>query len=395
MVSTPPQHGKSSLFFSFIARELAYRPRQILYITYSADFANTQMWEARPIAERAGVQFLNENNTEWHTANGGKLTATGIGGRITGQPGKLIIIDDPIKDWAEAQSRTVRDYVDTWLRSSVMTRLHPDSSVILVMTRWHEDDLAGRFSAEGWDTVNLPAINDAGQALWPEGRPIEFLESQRNSNRVGPDLFEAMYQGRPRRQGSEIFGEPTWCGFEDVPVSGAEGFGLDLAYTAKTSADASVLLFGRKRDGVLYVLDCIEKQMRAEDFVDVLKAQQRRSPHARMLWYRSGTEKGSAGLIRRFGGVNIAEKDANRDKRVRAQFASAAWNLGKIVVPRDAPWAARFVSQVRAFTGNGSERDDHVDALAALWDLLDSEPATKSKVTPLRPSRVRSVKGLY
>ena len=102
---------------------------------------------------------------EWETRSGGGVRAVGVGAGITGYGAGLIIIDDPVKSRAEAESKTIRDKVSDWFNDDIYTRLEPDAPVILIQTRWHEDDLAGRLlkeaaeeNGEKWEIVSLPAI---------------------------------------------------------------------------------------------------------------------------------------------------------------------------------------------------------------------------------------------
>ena len=367
--------------------------REILYLTYNDDFANAQMRRAKPIAEQAGIRFRGDSKsfTQWYLESGSKLSANGIRGSVSGKPGKLIIIDDGVKDWAEAHSTTVRNATDDALKANVLTRMHPDSSVINVMTRWHEDDLTGRLADRGWRVINLPAISEDGRALWPEERPIEFLEEQRGQ--LGEHVFSALYQGRPRPIGGELFQSPTFCDWVDVPTQGKDAIGIDLAYTAKTHADRSVCLLLRGDPyGKAYVADVVAKQVKATDFVPVLRSMQNKSPGAPMLWHCAGTEKGSADFIKERG-IPLRTKNAGKDKFVRAQPVAAAWNAGKIIVPRDAPWSNQLIQEVCSFTGVSDSHDDHVDALASAFDALGS--STSCKVETIGGGRTRSLRSVF
>jgi predicted phage terminase large subunit-like protein len=106
---------------------------------------------------------------EWETAVGGGLRAVGTGGGVTGFGADLVIIDDPVKSRAEAESKKFRDRVWNWFTDDIQTRLEPDGAVILIQTRWHEDDLAGRLikqaeeeGMEQWKIIDLPALAEDG-----------------------------------------------------------------------------------------------------------------------------------------------------------------------------------------------------------------------------------------
>lgn len=394
IINTPPQHGKSTLIFHFLAWVLLRDPtKRLLYLTYNEDFSASQMREAKPTALSSGVVLRADASRglrEWLTPERGGLYATGVGGAVTGRPAKVIVVDDPIKDWAAAQSRAVREATDSWLKSSVLTRMHPDSSVIVVQTRWHEDDISGRLIQRGWDSVNLPAIGADGAALWPEHRPVEWLEEQREQ--LGSYVFEALFQGRPRPIGGEVFEQPSWCRMADLPPPTRSAIGVDLAYTAKTHADSSVRVDLIEHAGVVYVAGVTRKQVKAPDFVPVLQAGCREYPGAPMWWHCAGPEMGAADFIAKHG-VPIKAIAATTDKLVRAMPAAAAWNAGKIRVPSDAAWAPSFVDEVCAFTGVQDPHDDQVDALASGFAALQT--GRGEAVRSSNPRLMRTARDAY
>lgn len=326
---------------------------------------------ARPIAERAGIRFSGRSKslTEWITENDCSLVAAGIGGAITGRPADIIVVDDPIKDWTEAQSVSIRETAHSWLRSSVISRVNKNTSIVVVQTRWHEDDVSGRLSRDGWNRVNLKAIKDDGTVLWPEQRPLELLLEQKSSAGVGEFIFSAMYQGEPRPRGNALFGPATY--YEAAPDVARYSIGVDLAYTAKSSADYSVaVVLAQDWKGTHYVVDYVRQQVKAPDFAMSLRALAARYPGAPMRWYCSGTEQGSADFIIRQG-IPLQVAPIKGDKFVRAQALSNAWNEGKVLVPR-LPWANDLIGELSIFTGLGDLHDDIVDALAAAYDGMPS-----------------------
>lgn len=365
-LSYPPQHSKSTVNFHAIARAML-AGQSVIFATYSAEFASYQMRRARKVAEQAGVRFRADSRAicEWYTEEGGVMTAVGLGGAVTGKPADLIIIDDPVKGYAEAQSRAMRESTDDWLRASILTRANPGTSVFVVHTRFHPDDIIGRLSAEGWRTINLPAISDAGEALWPQERPIEFLREQQTQ--LGEHMFAALYQGQPRPRGQELFGAPHY--YDGMPPDGYRlGIGVDLAYTKRTSSDYSVAVVLAEYANRYYLLDVVRKQCTAPDFGAHLTALMSRYPGARARIYAHGTELGSIDFFRRASGVYIDAMPATADKFVRAQPLSAAWNRGEVMLPRAAPWLGEFVREVTEFTGVNDPHDDCVDAMAAAFD---------------------------
>ena len=228
MVFMPPRHGKSQICSKKCpAYYLGKNPgHSIILTSYSADLAFDFSTIARDtlMKERAIFPDVTVNKSsrakkrwtiEGHYDSG--LIAAGAGGPITGRGGNIAIIDDPFKNWEEAQSSTVRESIWNWYRSTLRTRLAPGGAIILIMTRWHEDDLAGRLLAEmdagtgeKWDIVSLPAIAEGADALnRKEGEALSprFPISELNSTKqaLGSYLFNALYQQRPRPEDGDYF----------------------------------------------------------------------------------------------------------------------------------------------------------------------------------------------
>lgn len=167
IVSTPPQHGKSvSITETLPSWYLGHHPEnQVIAVSYNTDFAQRfgkrnkeKITEFGDKVFGVSLDPSSKASHEWELTTGGGMKSVGFGGSITGRKGNLIIIDDPIKSAAEAKSETYRNKIwDEWT-SSVKTRTHPGSKIIVIMTRWHDDDLAGRIIlSEDCQVINLPA----------------------------------------------------------------------------------------------------------------------------------------------------------------------------------------------------------------------------------------------
>lgn len=386
--AAPPQHGKTEATKHALAKwMLTARDTNFVYVTYSQTRSDSVARDFRLLAEHVGLRPLGRL-AEWKSeATGSRVMFTSIGGALTGYPlDGVIVIDDPIKDPAEARSRSVRDGVWSWLFGAVLTRRHPGSSMITMATRWHEDDPSGRLVRE-WDIpyINLQAICEdpasdpcgrkAGEPLWPSRRPLSFLEQMRERDPWG---FAALYQGTPRPRGGELFSrQPTR--FIDLPTGPYRtSYGVDLAYTAKTQADRSVCIRCQRFGEVTYLTACRIAQVAAPEFTLTLSAM-RSEISGPLRWYASGTEKGSAQFIqRKVPGFKVMP--ATADKFVRATPAAAAWNAGTIALPDEGSpyygdWVDQVIDEVTSFTGVNDPRDDIVDALAAGWDELNQGSA--------------------
>jgi predicted phage terminase large subunit-like protein len=371
VVSMPPRHGKTSTFLHAFAWLLTLDPRLThAFATYAQELANSKSRTARRIARDAGVQLADDAQTvrEWRTRAGGGLLATGVGGPLTGQGiTGLGVVDDPVKNRQEAESALIRDRVWEWFTDVFYTRLEPGASAIVVATRWHQDDLSGRLLADGWEGINLPALDDDGLALWPERYPVDRLEGIRAQ--VGEYTWASLYQGQPVPRGGSVFNAPTTY---DALPQGAyrEAVGFDAAYTARSHADYSVALTGRLVGDTIYLTGMLRQQAEAGQFLDHLTARGIK----RVTWFRSGTEKGLEAFMRR-AGVQVDAITATGDKFARATPAAAAWNAGRIAVPahgteHHGPWVDTLLDEITSFTGLGDAHDDIVDALAALHHAL-------------------------
>lgn len=344
----------------------------IAYVSYGADIARSKSRLARDYARAAGVSLRDDSSalTEWRTPLNGGLLATSIGGSLTGQGCQLLLVDDPHKDRAEAESALDRERVYEWFRGTAMTRVEPGGSVIVVHTRWVPDDLAGRLARDTdttWEVINLPAIDEHGRALWPSRWSVEALEARRRE--VGEYDWASQYQGIPRPKGGALFGDVRF--YEELPDRGYTlSVGLDLAYTAKTHADYSVAVAMMREGDRYFVIDVLREQILASEFFEKLKAEhQTRFAGASWRSYVSSTEKGITDIMTNEG-LPVEGVLAKADKFVRAQPVAAAWNAGKILLPRSAPWLSSFVSEIKGFTGVADKHDDQVDALAAAFDVL-------------------------
>jgi len=229
IISLPPRHGKSMLVSEiFPAWYLGKHPDDfIIGTSYSDALARSFSEKARnyykewaPVLWGQSISRTSSSKSRW-TINGynGGYLAAGAGGPITGFGARIAIIDDPIKNWQEAQSVTIRETIWDWYRSTLRTRLTHDGAIIIISTRWHNDDLIGRIvkeskeheDSEDWEIINLPAIaedNDVlgrseGEPLWPERFGENYLSKTRTA--VGPTIWSALYQGRPHAKEGALF----------------------------------------------------------------------------------------------------------------------------------------------------------------------------------------------
>lgn len=223
MVFMPPQNGKSTIVSEdFPAWFLGKHPeKNIIAGSYSADLATSFGRKTRNIVDSTDYHNLFPSVTlsedskaagQWNTNKGGSYTAVGVGGGATGRAADIFIIDDPVKDKQEAESPVIQERNYGWYKTVVRTRLSPKGAIIVVQTRWHDQDLAGQIlaSESGWEVISLPAIAEqdeefrkAGEALWPGRYSLEWLLKQQQA--LGTEAFSALYQQSPITEQSQIF----------------------------------------------------------------------------------------------------------------------------------------------------------------------------------------------
>jgi len=336
------------------------------------------------IANSAGLPWTGSVR-RWYTRANGGLLATGVGGPLTGYGvDGLMIIDDPYKNRAEAESSAYRSKVDSWFRSVAATRVHPKGSIIVIQTRWHPNDLAGTLINEGWDTVHLKAMSDEGEALWPEKWPAESLRAKRKM--VGEYDWASLYQGQPRPRGGKLFSECRT--YDELPLDiKFIRIGCDFAYSARTHSDYSVAVAVAKYKDNYYILDVIREQVQASDFAEKLRWFSNKWD-AQMHAYVAGPEFGVLNTFQALG-VHVHGRQAYADKFVRAQRFAAAWKAQRVLVPRDAPWVTDYLGELFDFTGVSDAHDDQVDATVAAFDYLanadtSDDTPKKEALTPVR-----------
>lgn len=424
IVTMPPRHGKSELISKFTPAWYLtkYPDREVVVTSYSLEFAERFGAAARQLVlehPEFGIALdpSTQSKSNWRIdKHRGRMGTAGAGGAITGTGANLMIIDDPFKDNEDADSQFNRDKVWDWYQSVVLSRMERsvDGSgdppfIVLVQTRWHEDDLAGRLlesEPEKWFHFTLPAIaheNDKlgraeGEALWPEKYDLAYLADLKGS--MSARWWSAMYQQSPSIEGGGIFrGEAfkryisrrsdrgllyTMLGREKRSAADFKGWKfatIDLAASTKTSADYTVAMvfhITQKKD--MLVLDVLRERMEGADHERFIERLRQKHDDLRFV----GIEKATYGLtliqtLRRKG-VPVRELIPDKDKVSRAYAAAAFIEGEKLFFPQSAPWLAEFEHELLAFD-NGAH-DDQVDALAyGARVLADHEKS------PVRPKK--------
>lgn len=261
ILEVPPRHGKSQqATIDFPCWYLGKHPdKEVITACYSADLALDFGGKAKNLIESEEYQDIFSNITlrpdekskaKWRTNKGGSYTATGVGGAITGRGANIFIIDDPLKNREEANSEVIRNKQWEWFTSTAYTRLEPNGVVVLILTRWHLDDLAGRILANTelqkvTKVICFPAIaledekfRQKGEALWSSKYNLEALEQIKNT--IGVYDWSALYQQNPVLTENQEF-KQEWFQYrtrEEIQRLDTRRFlTIDTALSEKTSAD--------------------------------------------------------------------------------------------------------------------------------------------------------------
>jgi predicted phage terminase large subunit-like protein len=390
-IFVPPRHGKSELASRrFPAWFMGRNPEmQFISASYNSELAGDFGREVRNIvaspefrAVFPAVSLAADSRAQdrWNTAQGGSYVAAGVNTAITGRGADILSIDDPVKDRAEADSQLQRDRTWAWYTSTAYTRLMPGGRITICQTRWHEDDLAGRLLAaqakggDQWHVLELPALDDAGEALWPEAYPVEALERIRAA--IGSRDWSALYQGRPAPDTGDYF-RREWLRPVNTlpPLASLRVYGAsDYAVTADGGDWTVHVVVGMDPDGRLWLLDLWRGQASSEVWVDAFCDLVRQWQP--IGWAEEGGQiRAGVGpfLERRLRerGAYIGRKQfpTRGDKAVRAQSIRGRMAMDGLHYRADAAWRSDMESELMAFPAG--KHDDQVDALGLVGQLLN------------------------
>lgn len=383
-MAAPIQHGKSTLVKLLIVWLFVNNPKlRIAYFGYGQEFAEANTHDLREMIPAAGIRVLEGADTkrEMRFEAGGSLVISSVVlGRGTGLPIDVAIIDDPFKGPADAYSKIERDKVYEWYRYVVHGRVPAQGTVIIIASRWDQDDLSGRcIRDQGYEELLLPAINDNGEALCPWGPDpkyprtlqslIEIRDGKNGRGGIGAHAWNALYQGKPTPRDTAVFRGSASI-YMSPPATMRKAAGFDGGFTEKTDHSALVVL---GFDGMkYYVLEAHRWQRRFSAVAQGVANVMKNHPGVDLYTYYSGAEIQAIQTLEDSYGLKMVPMPARYHKAFRAERAADAWSKGQFAVPAVASWdLAWFMSEVRNFTGADGDEDDGVDALVAAFDGID------------------------
>jgi predicted phage terminase large subunit-like protein len=287
----------------------------------------------------------------------------------------LMCFDDMLEGREEAESAIERDNTYSFIKVDAIPCLEPDGSRLLNGTRWHDDDPIGRAVSEGWDEINIPALDECGNSYWPKRWPTAKL-LERQAELGGPEGYDwcSVYMGRPRAKGERLFQDARFA-VNGLPVGPVRvGIGVDFAYTAKKKSDYSCAVVMAEVWGVYYILHVYREKVPEAEFRAKVAELQQLYQAQFVVGYVAKVERANVDLLLR-DGLPAFAADAVQDKKIHALPTIAAWNIGQILLLPGKSWERDFVREVSWFTGLGDTKDDQVDAMCTVYDALRQLPA--------------------
>jgi predicted phage terminase large subunit-like protein len=401
IIVMPPRHGKSQLAaWSFGAWYMGRNPfNSLILASYNEELANEAGSKVReymlsPMYQqvfpgchlRRGSKAVDRLQTE----EGGIAAFTGVYGTITGRGGDVLIVDDPMKGSADADSANTRDKVWKWFSQDLLSRQMTDmGAVVVIMTRWHEDDIVGRLTdprnphydpqeAANWNVLHLTALaedDDAlgrpkDEALWPQRHSQKRLLSMK---RMNPRGFNANYQGRPTPEEGTFFMRSWLRGYAlaELPKSLRMYCASDHAVGLKQENDKTCLMAaGVDEDDNIWIMPDLfwaraGTEIIVERMIDMMEL------HKPLVWWGENDHIfKSIGpfLFKRMQErktyCSVEKSSAAKDKRQRAQAIRGRMAMGKVRFPTFAPWWSEALDELLKF--DRAAHDDFVDPLAHL-----------------------------
>ena len=413
MIFVPPQHGKSEIVSrKFPAWALGRNPKtRLVGCSYSADLAQQfsrsiqrtidedSYREVFPETQLNGGKqsgFIRNVDLFEVVGYGGFYKAVGVGGSLTGTPVDIGIIDDPVKDALEANSETYRNRVWEWYTDVFLTRLHNNSKQILIQTRWHADDLAGRLldrEGDTWTVVSIPAIREdklmaddpreVGEALWEERHSLVRL---REIEKRSPRTFAALYQQRPTIEGGNIvksdwFRRVSQYDFDHIHGNEPMVFFIDTAYTDKSDNDPTGIIATCKIGNDIYVAHGEKVLMRFPDLLRFLPNYVKEHGYTASSSIRIEPKANGLSVIdqlRATTGLNVVATPSPHDsKETRLNAASPTIESGRVVLV-DGAWTEQFIDEVCGFPSK--PHDEYVDVLCYAIDYHSKDLRPNGKL---------------
>jgi predicted phage terminase large subunit-like protein len=399
MLLVPPRHGKSELASRrFPAWYLGKHPeRHFISASASATLAEDFGRDVRNLINGPDYQDVFETRLaedsqargRWNTEAGGLYFATGVGAALYGRGAHVLLIDDPYGSMADARSEKVRNEVYAWFSGTAYNRLEKNGAIVIIAHRVHQDDLIGRLLAQEaaggdkWTVVELKALSDDGQALWPGKFDVDALERIKANSTA--HYWSALYQQSPIVEEGGFFKEEwikpiIWPHGRPPPFIRTYG-ASDFAMTAGGGDFTVHVIIGIDTQSRMHLVDLYRRQATPKESVEAMCDMMKRWKPAWWAHERVHIVSGLGPYIetrmRQRQAYCVQELFVARgDKAVRSQSIRGRMELGGLYVPVDTPWFADFKAELLGFPD--AKHDDIVDALGLVGQLMDKwSPAVR------------------
>ncbi len=404
IVTLPPRHGKSELISKYFPAWYlgVYPDKRVMLASYEASFAATWGRKARDVLTEYGsvlfqvdVSQSSSAADQWDIAgHTGGMSTAGIGGSLTGRGANLMILDDVLKNAEEAASQTIKEKHWEWFQSTAYTRLEPDASVIVVMTRWHEADLVGHLLSENnrgdepWTVFSFPALAEAnervtlrypmqrgvvayerkiGEALWAARFTAERLQAIKTT--VGSRVWAALYQQHPSPDAGLIW-RREWFSqrYTAVPACQMIIQTIDSAFKTGVANDfTSIATWGQTPTGY-YLLDLFHARVEFPELKRaVVDSAAKWKPHAVLIEDKASGQSVIQEL-RRETILPIVAFSPHGSKESRAAAVSPIAESNKLWLPDAASWLSDWIEEHIAFPN--AAHDDMCDTTVMALEYL-------------------------
>lgn len=397
VISCPPQHGKSvTITETLPSWYLGLHPNgKVIEISYSEDFAkrfgrNNKRKIEEVGADLFGIHLAKSPNTELEFQldnHRGTMISRGILSGVTGNGANLIIIDDPVKTQQEADSESSRSRVWEEFSSSYKSRLAPNAKIILIMTRWHEEDLAGMIieNESNVEVLNLPLEaeeNDAlgrniGDALCPEiGKDNAWLIDFKSNTQTeaGTRTWNALYQGHPTSAQGNMIKREWWQYYTELPHIVDWLMSVDATFKANDNSDFVAIQVWGKTNGNIYFIDRVKKHLNMPETIREILRLRAMYPKCKTTLIEDKANGPAIIQQLRTTLTGIIPVNPIGSKIARVNAVIGAIESGNVYLP-DKSWVHEFIDECASFPRG--KHDDEVDGMSEALNRLiyyNSEP---------------------
>jgi len=396
IVNEPPRHGKSEGLSHWLPTWFLdwYPEGRVILASYNDTFAAKWGRKVRDeFAQNPATWTRLRGDTtaanDWQTTQGGGMRTAGAGGGITGVGGDLLIVDDPHKNWEEAQSQTIRESITDWFKSTFYTRCEPGATIVVVQTRWHEDDLTGWLRSEhddDWTDVVFPAIAEeddelgrkVGEALCPSRYDEAALAKIERG--VGADVWNGLFQQRPsspegnvvKRDYIQFYGGPSTRPLPD----GLRKFVTSWDMTFKRTKTGSYVCgqVWAEQGADIFLLDLVRGRWEFTDAQNEVVVLSERWPMSTEVLVEEAANGAAilSSLKRIVRGLTAVKAEGS--KEARFQSVAPLFKSRNVWLPHPsiAPWVKGYVEEIVSFPR--TKYNDQVDATSQALDRFNRQP---------------------